>query len=98
MNRTRQRKLAARARRQESLHKVTAEKTIVQVPQPKALQKKEEVKSVVTKKETTKKIKPSVPEIAKRGRGRPPKAVSEKIENKKAIVGTKKLTSAKGKK
>jgi len=87
MGALRQRKLDARARRQESLHNqgaVTAEKTIpVQVPQPKNLMKKEPVKVVAE---------------VKRGRGRPPK--SGLATSKKTVAGSKmkRPISKKGKK
>lgn len=87
MGAARQRKLDARARRQESMatrYNPTAEKTIIQVPQPKALQKNEVVK--VNKIEKVKKVIEKIPE--KRGRGRPPKSVN--LKNQK---GTKKVTS-----
>jgi len=64
MNRLRQRKLDARENRQASLHSQgkTVEKTIIKLPQPKVLVKKEVVKVE----------KNNVIEV-KRGRGRPKK-------------------------
>jgi hypothetical protein len=100
MNRERQRKLDARARRQESMnsrYNPTAEKTIIQVPQPKEL-KKEEVIKVASK--VSAKVAPSkksvknnlkVPE--KRGPGRPPKSVASKN-----LKGIKKTSRGKEKK
>lgn len=90
MNIVRERKLNARAHRQEILHPI-AKKTVIQVPQPKELNKKE---TVIVKTKL-----PEVTEIAKRGRGRPPKAVSDKINksNKKNLAG-KKTVKGKGKK
>ena len=89
--------MEARAGRLEALHSrgmPTIEKTIIQVPQPKALIKKEVIKVA----EKVKSKIPVVTEIAKRGPGRPRKVVSEKINtNKKAMAGNKKLVSAKGK-
>lgn len=93
MNKVRERKLEARARRLESFRNQygmnTAEKTIIQVPQPKALVKNDPVK--------VDKNKPVLTEPVKRGRGRPPKAVSEKINKTKALAG-KKTAKGKGKK
>ena len=89
MNRVRQRKLDARARRQESLHNqgVTAEKTIVKVPQPKALVKKEKI-------EVVKNVE------VKRGRGRPPKVSNNVLKESKnvQVTGSKKTAKDKGKK
>ncbi len=84
MNKVRQRKLDARARRQESLHNqgVTAEKTVVKVPQPKALVKKEKI-------EVVKNVE------VKRGRGRPPK-VSTSKENIKTALGSSKKKGLSG--
>ena len=100
MNVTRHRKIEARERRQESLRNrgITVE-TTVQLPQPKNLVKKEivNVESIV-KGAIKKNDLPKVTEIVKRGRGRPPKAISEKINtSKKALVG-KITTKGKGKK
>ena len=88
MGAARQRKLDARARRQESLHNqgvvITAKKNeIIKAPQPAILQKKEVVK-------VNKKIEPI---IEKRGRGRTPKSVT--ATTKKKATGSKKLTSSK---
>jgi hypothetical protein len=97
MNRLRQRKLTARENRQASLHSqgTTVEKTVIKVPQPKALEKKETVKVEKNVKESKSK---KVLEVVKRGRGRPPKDTS-KLENKKALVGTKiKTIKSKGRK
>jgi hypothetical protein len=70
----------------ETLHGSTSKETIIQVPQPKNLIKKEVIK-VETKS-------PVVTEIVKRGRGRPPKAVSDKIISKVSTkVSTKKLAT-----
>jgi hypothetical protein len=92
VNRLRQRKLDARAHRQECLHATGNIETVIQVPQPKNLIKKEVVN-------VEKKINPVITGTVKRGRGRPPKAVSEKIDSKKkAISGNKKPVSAKGRK
>lgn len=93
MNKVRERKLEARARRQESFnnkYSITAEKTIIQVPQPKSLIKNEIVKAEKNKS-------PVITESTKRGRGRPPKVVSEKINSSKALTG-KKTVKGKGKK
>ena len=96
MDMQRQRKLQARARRQESLKSqgITAEKTIVQAPiaKPKELISKD--KKVEAKKEIVKKTIKSheIAEVVKRGRGRPPKAISEvnnKTITKKNLVGKK---------
>jgi len=83
MNRLRQRKLDARENRQASLHSqgMTVEKTIVKVPQPKALEKKEVVKVEV-----------------KRGRGRPPKALTLSTTKKPATMTSNKKASTKSKK
>jgi hypothetical protein len=81
LDKIRQRKLEARAHRQEILHP-TAEKTKIQLPQPRNL---------VSNKS------PKVTETIKRGRGRPPKVASEKINIKKALAG-KKTVKGKGKK
>jgi len=102
LNRQRQRKLEARANRQESLARqgvVTAEKTIIQVLQPKELVKKEKV--FVSEKKQDK--IPVVADIVKRGPGRPPKALSDKnkITTKKVLaMGSKKKPTilSKGKK
>jgi hypothetical protein len=84
--------MLARAHRQECLHATANPETIIQVPQPKNLIKNAEVK-------VEKKINIVVTGTIKRGRGRPPKTVSEKIDNKKkAISGNKKPVSAKGRK
>jgi hypothetical protein len=95
LDKVRQRKLEARAHRQEALHP-TPEKTIIQVPQPRNLVTNFPI--VADKIKETNKL-PKVAEIVKRGRGRPPKAVSEKIDKKKKVIsGNKKLASTKGKK
>jgi hypothetical protein len=91
LNIVRQRKLEARAHRQEILHP-TAEKTIIQVPQPKNL--------IVNK---AKNKSPEIAEPVKRGRGRPPKSESDKNKVKMAIsktatVAKKHLTGKKEKK
>jgi hypothetical protein len=86
LDKVRQRKLEARAHRQEALHPI-AKKTILQVPQPKNLIVKETVK--INKS-------PVATETVKRGRGRPPKMVSEKINTSKALTG-KKTVKGKGK-
>lgn len=70
-----QRKFEARAHRQECLHATGTNET-VQVPQPKNLIKNNNVIKVEKKSNP-----PVVTEIAKRGRGRPRKVVSEKINN-----------------
>jgi hypothetical protein len=94
LDKVRERKLEARARRQESLHGVTAEKTIIQVPQPKNLMSKGEIIKVEKKLIKS----PVIAEVVKRGRGRPPKAKSENIvKNSKALTG-KKTVKGKGKK
>lgn len=101
MNTSRHRRIEARERRQESLHnRGITSGTTVNFPQPKNLIKDEIVKVEKTsKKEIAKKNElPKVPEIVKRGPGRPPKTVSVEINSKKAIAGNKKLASAKGKK
>jgi len=87
MNRLRQRKLDARAKRQESLHNQgkTVEKTIVKVPQPKVLEKKEKV------------LVEKVQEV-KRGRGRPPKALTLSTTKKPATMTSNKKASTKSKK
>lgn len=95
MNRQRQRKLDARARRQESLHGITAKDTGVKVPQPKNL-----VKNEVVKVKEVKIVKsPVITEVVKRGRGRPPKAMTEKIASEKSTrkiaPGSKKNLSIK---
>jgi len=91
MNRLRQRKLDARENRQASLHSqgMTVEKTIVKLPQPKALVKKEKVLV-----ESVKNVE------VKRGRGRPPKAsyVNTKEISKAQVVGYKKTMKGKEKK
>jgi hypothetical protein len=73
---------------------ITSEKT-VQFPQPKVLVKKEQV---MVKETIKKNDPPKAPENVKRGRGRPPKALSEKINTKKVTAGNKKLVGTKGKK
>lgn len=73
----RQRRIEAREKRQESLHTrgVTANANVINVPQPKNLV----IKEKVTVKEVAKKNNlPKVAETIKRGRGRPPKVVSDK--------------------
>ena len=108
MNVVRQRKLEARARRQESLHGITVEKTNIQVPQPSNFPVNEVVKVGKSLSKELKKEMPSikktvikspvVAEIAKRGPGRPRKVVSDLIKNKNAMAkGNKKPASAKGK-
>lgn len=88
-----QRKFEARAHRQECLH-ATGNIETVQVPQPKNLIKNSNVIKVEKKSNP-----PVVTEIAKRGRGRPRKVVSEKIDNKKnGNSKVKKLASTKGRK
>ena len=73
MNRLRQRKLIARENRQASLHSqgMTVEKTVIKVPQPKVLEKKEIVK-------VKEKSIPVVAVVVKRGPGRPPKKATDK--------------------
>ena len=95
MNKIRQRKMEARAHRQEVLHGSTVENTVIQTPQPKILIKNDAEKVIVKKSIKT----PVVAEIIKRGPGRPRKIVSEKIEkkNKVAITGNKKPLATKGK-
>ena len=92
MNRLRQRKLVARENRQASLHSqgMTVEKTIVKLPYPKELEKKE-----VTKVKKERSI-PVVAEVVKRGRGRPPKMATDKNNKLKALAG--KTVKGKGKK
>jgi hypothetical protein len=68
--------MLARAHRQECLHATANPETIIQTPQPKNVIKNAEVK-------VEKKNNPVVTGTIKRGRGRPPKAVSEKIDSKK---------------
>jgi hypothetical protein len=94
MNRLRQRKLVARENRQASLKSqgITVEKTVVKVPQPKALEKKEKV--LVEKK---KNVLEKVLEV-KRGRGRPPKALSLSTAKKPATNTFNKKGSTKSKK
>ena len=78
MNKLRARKMEARAGRLEALHSrgmPTIEKTIIQVPQPKALIKKEVIK--VDEKIKSKSPKATVE--VKRGRGRPRKETTENI-------------------
>lgn len=94
----RQRRIEAREKRQESLHirGVTANANVIDVPQPKNLV----VKEKVIVKETTKSNNlPKASETIKRGRGRPPKLVSVKIDskNKAKKIGIKKPVVAKGK-
>ena len=102
MNKVRQRKLEARARRQESLHSqgVTVERTIVQVPQPKAFETKKTIKLGETMSKEVKKVVPLAKkesinshgtEAVRRGPGRPPKTASEKI----STIGKKQLTGKK---
>jgi hypothetical protein len=89
MGALRQRKLDARARRQESLRNqgmITAEKTIIQAPQPKALKKEEVIK-------VNKVVKNNVKVPEKRGPGRPPKSVASKN-----LKGIKKTSKGKEKK
>jgi hypothetical protein len=92
LNGLKQRKIDARAHRQECLHATGNIETVAQFPQPKNLIKNEEVK-------VEKKINTVVTGTIKRGRGRPPKAVSEKIDSKKkaAITGKSKPLVAKRK-
>lgn len=95
MDKIRQRKMEARAHRQEVLHGSTVENTVIQMPQPKILIKNDVDKVIVKKSIKT----PVVAEIIKRGPGRPRKIVSEKIDKKnKGNLKGKKLVSAKGKK
>jgi hypothetical protein len=95
LDRVRQRKMEARAHRQEVLHGSTVENTVIQTPQPKILIKNDAVKIIVKESIKT----PVVAEIVKRGPGRPRKMISEKIEKKtKGNLKVKKLVSAKGKK
>ena len=73
----RARKIEARANRQEVLHSrgmPTVEKTIIQVPQPKTLVKKELMKVI----EKSNKSPKTTVEV-KRGRGRPRKETTENI-------------------
>jgi len=86
LNRARQRKLEARAHRQEVLHP-TAKSVIAQFPQPKELNKKERV--IVDKL-------PNATESVKRGRGRPRKSESDnnitrKLSTSKKATGSKKI-------
>ena len=79
MNKLRQRKMEARAGRLEALRTrdmPTIEKTIVHVPQPKALVKNEVIK--VSEKVKSKSPKATVE--VKRGRGRPRKETTENIK------------------
>jgi hypothetical protein len=96
MNKLRQRKMEARAGRLEALRnrdKPTIEKTIVHVPQPKNLVKKENVKVELKSKS------PKVAVEVKRGPGRPRKETTENInKSKKVMAGKKILASTKGKK
>jgi hypothetical protein len=92
------RRIEAREHRQESLHnRGTTVETTIQLPQPKNLVKNE----VIKVSENVSNKLPKVTEIAKRGRGRPPKAVSDKNITAKKVakkIGTKKPVVAKGKK
>jgi hypothetical protein len=93
LTKLKQRKFEARAHRQECLHATGNIETVIQVPQPKNLIKNVEVN-------VEKKINTVVTGTIKRGRGRPPKVVSEKIDSKKKVAksGNKKLLVTKGKK
>jgi hypothetical protein len=92
MNKVRQRKMNARAHRQECLHTTENIETIIQIPNSK-----NKIKNVEIKAEN--RTNTVVTETIKRGRGRPPKEVSEKIEKKNTgNFKAKKLVSAKGKK
>ena len=98
MNKLRARKIEARANRQEALHSrgmPTVEKTIIQVPQPKALVKKEVMKVI----EKSNKSPKTTVEV-KRGRGRPRKETTENInKSTKHLQVNKKVTATgKGKK
>jgi hypothetical protein len=103
----RQRKLDARAHRQESLHGVTTEKTLIKTPQPKNFPVNEIIKlgaplSKELKKEMplVKKIlikSPVVTEAIKRGPGRPRKIESEKISKVEKRLTGKKTVKSKGK-
>ena len=88
--------MEARENRLESLRnrdKPTIEKTVVQLPQPKNLVKKENVKVELKSKS------PKVTVEVRRGRGRPRKETTENInKSKKVMAGNKKLVSTKGKK
>lgn len=88
--------MEARAGRLEALRnrdKPTIEKTIVHVPQPKNLVKKENVKVELKSKS------PKVAVEVKRGTGRPRKETTENInKSKKVMAGKKILASTKGKK
>jgi hypothetical protein len=88
--------MEARENRLEVLRnrdKPTIEKTIIQLPQPKNLIKKENVKVELKSKS------PKVAVEVKRGRGRPRKETTENInKSKKVMAGNKKLVSTKGKK
>jgi hypothetical protein len=91
LDKVRQRKLDARAHRQEVLNP-TVKKTAIQAPQPK------DFNIVINKKLENK--RPDVAETIKRGRGRPKKIVSDdnkKTFSKTAIVSKKKLTGKKEK-
>jgi hypothetical protein len=87
--------MEARAHRQEVLHGLTVENTVIQTPQPKILIKNDTEKVTVKKSIKT----PVVAEIIKRGPGRPRKIVSEKIDStKNGNLKVKKLVSTKGRK
>ena len=92
MNKLRARKIEARANRQEALHSrgmPTVEKTIIQVPQPKALVKKEVMKVI----EKSNKSPKTTVEV-KRGRGRPRKETTENINKSTKHL---QVTTVKGK-
>jgi hypothetical protein len=96
MGAARDRRIEAREHRQESLRNrgITVEKT-VQLPPPKNFDK-ESIKTI--KKEIVKTNKfPVVTEVVKRGRGRPPKAISDLNKKNKKDLVVKKNTKAKEK-
>jgi hypothetical protein len=88
--------MEARENRLEALRnrdKPTIEKTIIQLPQPKNLVKKENIRVELKSKP------PKVAVEVRRGRGRPRKETTENInKSKKVMAGKKILASAKGNK
>lgn len=97
MGAARQRKLDARARRQESLNNrnqmITVNETIVQEPKPNVIVPKIKNDSIVKVKNN--KI-PEVPVLIKRGPGRPRKIDTDNIKTDMNRKG-KKLSGPKGK-
>lgn len=101
MDKIRQRKLEARANRQESMklrYNPTVEKTVI-LPQPTNMVKNEVIKvkeKVIPLEKVSK--SPVIAVEVKRGRGRPRKETTEKINKVTKHLQAKKTVKGKGKK